>query len=142
MLGCYHQLTEASHSPRRDVWDISPLECERGGPRANKALDGNKATLSGPLPLSFNHPLVPSSIALSLYPGSAFPPGPDLLLAQVCRLLLTQRPPTPLANPRATGAPGLRHPAVETRGPVWGLRGSRPPGSASSTEPRSPAHVI
>lgn len=120
LQGCYHQLTDASRSPSLDVWDISPPECERGGSRANKAGDSNKATLPSRPPLSFNHPFLPFRTAPSLYPRSALPPGPDLQLTQVCQALLKRPLPTPLTNPGAGGSARLWFPARETGGPCLG----------------------
>lgn len=137
MQGCYHQLTKASNSPRFDVWNIFLHQGERGGPRANKALDGNKATLPCRPPLSFHHPFVPSSIAPSLYPDLLSLPGRSLFSS-----LLTQPPSIPLPNPGDAGSPGLPHPAVETRGPGLGPWGSRLPVRESGVEPRSPSHDI
>lgn len=66
LQGCYYQLTEASHSSSLDLWDSSPPVCERGGSRANKAGDSNKATLPSRPPISFNHPFLPFRTAPSL----------------------------------------------------------------------------
>lgn len=105
---------EASHSP-------SLLRNVRGGPRANKALDRNKATFPCRPPHSFSLRVpacLPHSFPL-LQVGS--PAGTGLPLTPVCHPLLAQSPPTPLANPSASA------PTLETGDPASDPTDSRPP---------------